>query len=343
MTTNYTPIEVADTSVMDEATWLQYRTKGIGGSDVAAVYGQSPFCTTRDLYYVKTGVKPVIDEEENWVAKEYGHLLEDLVAQIFSRKTGIKVYQKQILYAHPAYPFMQANVDRFLELPDGRTGILECKTCNYNCRDKWDNDSVPFNYELQVRHYMAVMNIDVAYIACLYGNNENEFVYRKIERDFDFEADMIEQEKFFWENYVLAGIEPPYTETGELVLASIRKYKGNADKSARGIKLDPSLAACILKWQEIRDEKLAHDRESKRLDEEMKTVIVPVVDKMGVACLATCVKDGVEYTVTFNPTYRTSISSDAMTKLSENYPKIFEEYATKTESRRMSIKQRDVS
>lgn len=45
------------------------------------------------------------------------------------------------------------------------------------------DDGIPENYVLQVRHYMAVMNIKKAYIACLYGNNENEFVYRFLERD----------------------------------------------------------------------------------------------------------------------------------------------------------------
>jgi len=162
---NYSPVIIADTSDMDEATWHTYRRQGLGGSDIAAVYGQSPFCTARDLYYVKLGVKPEIEEEENWVAKKYGHLLEDLVAEIFSRKTGYRVYKKSYLYAHPDYPFMQANVDYFVELPDGSEAILECKTCNYNCRDKWDNDTVPFNYELQVRHYMAVTNLQCALVS----------------------------------------------------------------------------------------------------------------------------------------------------------------------------------
>ena len=62
---NYSPVIIADTSDMDEATWHTYRRQGLGGSDIAAVYGQSPFCTARDLYYVKLGVKPEIEEEEN--------------------------------------------------------------------------------------------------------------------------------------------------------------------------------------------------------------------------------------------------------------------------------------
>lgn len=105
------------------------------------------------------------------------------------------------------------------------------------------------------------------FVACLYGNNENEFVYRTIDRDLDFEADMIEQEKYFWYDYVQAGVEPPYTEAGELVLNSIRKYKGTADKSASTVVLDPTLAVSIQKYLDLREIKLTHEREVKKLDE----------------------------------------------------------------------------
>ena len=75
-------------------------------------HGPVPFCTKRDLYYDKCGMKPVLDEEEsNWVAKEVGHRLEDLVAEIFSRKTGLKVYPIRKMFKHPLYPFMVADVD----------------------------------------------------------------------------------------------------------------------------------------------------------------------------------------------------------------------------------------
>lgn len=90
----YTPEKVVDISNLSREDWLEYRKKGIGGSDVAAIMGISPFATIRDLFYNKTGVQPVIQEEEesNWVAKEVGHRLEDLVAEIFSKKTGLEVF-----------------------------------------------------------------------------------------------------------------------------------------------------------------------------------------------------------------------------------------------------------
>lgn len=91
---NYKPESVVDISELSREEWLDYRRKGIGGSDAAAIMGVSPFATKRDLFYDKTGIRPVLQEnEDNWVAKEVGHRLEDLVAEIFSQKTGLKIFR----------------------------------------------------------------------------------------------------------------------------------------------------------------------------------------------------------------------------------------------------------
>lgn len=55
------------------------------------------------------------------------------MAEIFSKKTGLKVYPVRKMFRHPLYPFMLADVDFFIDFPDGSKGILECKTTNYNC------------------------------------------------------------------------------------------------------------------------------------------------------------------------------------------------------------------
>ena len=114
---DYQPEVVVVTENLSREDWLKYRRLGIGGSDCAAIMGVSPFCTKRDLYYDKIGVRPVMDEEEsNWVAKEVGHRLENLVAEIFSKKTGLKVFPVRKMFRHPLYPFMLADVDFLLNL-----------------------------------------------------------------------------------------------------------------------------------------------------------------------------------------------------------------------------------
>lgn len=66
------------------------------------------------------------------------------------------------------------------------------------------------------------MNIDKAYIACLYGNNAEEFFIRPLERDLETEEDLIAEEKYFWEEKVLKKVEPDYVEKADLVIASIK-------------------------------------------------------------------------------------------------------------------------
>ena len=100
---NYEPEVIVDTDTLSHEDWLSYRKLGIGGSDVAAIMGISPFATIRDLYNDKLGIEPLIEEESNWVAKEVGHRLEDLVAEIFSKKTGLTVFPVRKMFRHPLY------------------------------------------------------------------------------------------------------------------------------------------------------------------------------------------------------------------------------------------------
>lgn len=197
-TATYKPNVLCSTAGMSEQEWLGWRTKGIGGSDVGTVLGANPYKTKRELYYEKRGIHAVKAKDEDTLPLRWGKALEQTVAEEFSIQTGLRVYEVKQMYQHPQYPFMVANVDRFIDLPDGTVGILECKTSNPNSKFKWDDGGVPFHYECQVRHYMAVMNIDAAYIACLFENSSDTMAIRKIERDLDFEANLIEAEQDFW-------------------------------------------------------------------------------------------------------------------------------------------------
>lgn len=100
---SYAPSVLVSTESLPEKDWLEYRRRGIGGSDAAAILGISPFATARDLYYDKLKIVPFDDSESNWVAKKMGHLLEDLVAEIFHVKTGYRIYQIKKMFYHPAY------------------------------------------------------------------------------------------------------------------------------------------------------------------------------------------------------------------------------------------------
>lgn len=86
------PQILVETAGLSEEKWLAYRRKGIGGSDVAALLGISPWRTARDLYFDKLNIVAVEDNEDNWVALEMGHLLEPLVAKILQKGLGTAMY-----------------------------------------------------------------------------------------------------------------------------------------------------------------------------------------------------------------------------------------------------------
>ena len=332
-------IELVDITTLSEADWHEWRRKGIGGSDLAAIMGVSPWATTRDIYRKKKGIIGALEadvDRENWVAKKVGHLLEPLVAEIFEVQTGLKPYAVRKMFAHPDYHFMLANVDYFITLPDGRTAILECKTANIHAKEKWEDGAVPFNYELQCRHYMSVMNVDVAFIACLFGNNESDFVWRRIDRDMDFEADIISAEENFWMNHVLASVEPPYTESGDLVLQSIRNFYGNADKEANAVVLPPAMTKAMLEYESLKSEKSKAEKVVEALKDKIAKTQAIFIEGMGTSCKAVCSMGDVEFAVTYNPVYQDNVDKEG---LKAKHPDIYNQYITKTEKyRRLTVK-----
>ena len=183
----YKPLVLVDTENLPRKEWLEWRRKGIGGSDVAAIMGISPFHTARDIYYDKLKIVSLDEDEDefddSWVAKEMGNLLEPLVAKIFQKKTGFEVYQIKKMFYHPNHPFMLADVDYFVKLPDGTVAILEIKTTDDSRVGEWYKDGekiVPVYYETQGRHYMAVTDIDRVFYCCMYGRSEDNVIIREI-------------------------------------------------------------------------------------------------------------------------------------------------------------------
>lgn len=335
------PSVLADTANLTREQWLAWRRRGIGGSDVAAILGISPFRTARDIYYDKLNIAPAEDDEGNWVALEMGHLLEDLVAKIFCRKTGFTTFQVKKMFRHAQHPFMLADVDSFVTLPDGGTAILEIKTTNYNARDHWFSDGreiVPAWYETQGRHYMAVMNLDRVFFCCLYGNNEDEVLIRELKRDADYEEEMIFLEKNFWENHVQKRCPPPYVEDGDLIVASARRYSGPADRQAPAVMFDGEMTDTLLRYLALSEEKKQSDTISRAREAELQRLKALLIARMGAGCTALCEAGGVRYTVTYNPVRKAGIDRNGLTRLKLQYPEVYNEFVTVSESRRFHVK-----
>ena len=331
---NYQPVALVDTTKLTNDEWLEWRRKGIGGSDVAAALNQSPYRTARDLYFEKIGRLPVVEEEDKSITFEIGHLLEDVVAQIFAKKTGLTVYEDHEMYQHPLYPFMIADVDRFVILPDGKRGLLECKTSHYNnMKTSWLNGSVPRHYELQVKHYLAVMNLDVAYIACLFSNSEADFIWVRIDRDTEEEESTILQLQDFWNGNVMSRVEPPLVEKPDLVLETLRRYYGPADKSVPAVNLPDSFGLMLSLLCDLKEEKKQLEAQIRERDQKIKALQAPVINQMGAACSAFCEFGKEKFTVTYNPQYREGINRDNLSALRAQHPDVYDDFVERTETR----------
>jgi len=182
--------------------WLDYRRRGIGGSDASVVCRVNKYKSPVELWMEKTGQLP---QQEAGEPAYWGTQLEALVKSEFTKRTGIEVTSVNQMLQHDEYPFMLANLDGTCQHPIYGTCIFEAKTATAYKASEWD-DKIPDEYMLQVQHYLAVTGFAGAYIAVLIGGNT--FKWKFIERDNDLISMLIQLEADFW-NHVQECIPPP--------------------------------------------------------------------------------------------------------------------------------------
>ena len=209
--------------------WLQLRLKGIGGSEAAAVIGQSPWCSNVELWKRKTGRSTAPDISNN-EAVQYGHdaepLLRGLFALDFAHKYRTEYLGEFDMVYHPKYPFIFATLDgRLTELETGRKGILEVKTTSIvrsMQKEQWWKDGkpcIPQQYFIQVLHQMLASGFDFAVLHAQllydYGNNPEDirsecrtYLIERSDHLEDLEY-LEEKEVYFWMENVEKDICPP--------------------------------------------------------------------------------------------------------------------------------------
>ena len=218
------PISLCDTAGMTNDRWLECRMHGpkgdipytVGGSDVAAIFGVSPWTTPMELWLIKKGrMKPAAKDNANQLMM--GHLLEPIAAYWYGQKTGNIVIEDTHLYQHADHPYALANFDRrFTRKSDGEPGILECKSCTYHKADEWADDAIPLYYEFQLRFYLAVADVNIGAFSAVWGNNpDNDLAIPEIVRDKAKEDMIFERlEEWIWS---LENDKPPTIDRKSVV------------------------------------------------------------------------------------------------------------------------------
>ena len=180
------------------------RRTGIGGSDIAAVLGTSPYKSAYEVYEEKVnGFKQDLSDNEKVL---WGNLLEEPIAKRYGQVTGKKLSITNLIRSGD-YPFLIASPDRLVL--NERQG-LEIKAVGEHTKHLWgENGSqlIPEYYYLQVAHYMLVLDYQAWDVAALIGGQELRIYTFERDREID---DLIVQGAFdFWTNHVQKKIAPP--------------------------------------------------------------------------------------------------------------------------------------
>lgn len=308
-------LAIVSTKDMDRELWLQYRRKGIGGSDAAAIAGLSKWKSPVAVYLEKIGQTP--PEENQSEAAYFGTILEDVVAQEFTRRTGQKVKRRNAILQHPEYPFMLANVDRLIV---GEKTGLECKTASEYLKSEWEGEEIPAPYLIQCQHYMAVTGYDAWWIAVLIGGNK--FVHKKIERDEEIIQYLIKLEGDFWNNHVLQQV-PPMIDGSDASTDLLKTmYPEGEPESEIELPLEADMLLEQLE-QSKQEEKLASERVTE-LENRLKAMLGKY--ETGLAN---------NHMVTWKNVTTNRLDSTALAK---DHPDIYQKYLKPSVSRRFGVK-----
>lgn len=307
----------------DEEGWLKARTRGIGGSDVGAICGVSPFTSARQIYLNKTGqfqdaLKP------NDAAKErmhFGHMLEPIVADEYSQRTGNKVIAVNATLVHKDHPWALANVDRLIVDDDGRpVGILECKTTSEYMNEEWESGEILMSYIYQLNWYLWILGLEKGAFACLVGGNK--FYYYDVFRNDELLENTIipAAEKFWFEN-VLALKEPEMqatdTEFANSIYSTVVKNSEITLPDDETNELARTVFECKAKIKEL--EKIMAEAQNRIKDRLQDNEIGYTKD----------------YTIKWSPRSQVRVDTD---KLKTEFPEIYVQVQKKIEFRAMYVK-----
>jgi putative phage-type endonuclease len=155
---------------------LRNEDAAVGGSDIGAIAGLSPWESAITKWAKKTG--KISDELEPNMSMRLGNKLETPILEIFAEEHPDYEIFTTGTWAHKDFSWQRANPDALYRKPDGTWGIIEVKFS----RDYWSE--VPQHYRAQVLWYMNVFAIQEAVLVALAGSSYQEF---KVEWD-SFEA-----------------------------------------------------------------------------------------------------------------------------------------------------------
>jgi len=266
------------TRCADNDGWLEARKRGIGGSDVAAVMGISPWKSPLEVWLEKTGRADAPDLSDR-ESVAMGTELESVVLDMYRRRHPDHAAQRvNAILTSTVRPWAQASLDGIVKDPELGWGVLEIKTGSKE--SEWA-DGVPLHYLTQVTHYLSVTGYKFADVAALIGDFGLHYHEYRVMRDEEDLKAVVERVDEFWADYVEKDKMPPYVTAlpseGKALYELYKHSDGEMEPS--DAEMTEWLAAHVLEAneqeQEIRQRKTEWTNQLKRLVNEHKGIITP--------------------------------------------------------------------
>ena len=332
-----------DCTGMTNEMWLKCREHGpkgnieytVGGSDVATIFGLSPWTTPLELWMVKKGrMKPKSPPNPDQLAM--GHMLEPIAAHFYAQRTGNTVTDDNYLYQHATLEYALANIDRrYKRKEDGEGGVLECKSLTYHKAADWADGAIPIYYELQLRYYLAVLDEKHGAFSALWGNNpENDLATPHIERVQAKEDIIFEKlDRWIWS---LRHDKPPTMEDvqPQLAMDALARIYGAGKKGLPTIEFPMKYEPQLRKIAALQEENAQLKGAIKKNEEAIEAHSVRIAELMkehehGILTTTTD-----KLLVDFVTSTSRRVSSDY---LKQNYPTIYEEARKPSKNRKVKV------
>jgi len=187
---------------------VQDRRKFLGGSDIAAILGLSPWKNAVDLWLDK--ITPPVEDGRNWAAKRRGSRMEPYILDMIREDYGLEIVAAGNRYIDHEHDFLAAEID--FEYRDPETGEVEngeIKTVHPFKKREWgetETDSLPLYYLTQVHHGLGVRRARRCRVFALIGDDLRPYV---VERDDELIDSLRGHAVGFWQKYVLPKVQPP--------------------------------------------------------------------------------------------------------------------------------------
>ena len=289
----------------------EQRRNGLGGTDIGAILGFSPYKTPLDIYEEKTG-DAVVDENNAFM--QFGQDFEPIIIRHYEQSQQCEIVNACDTLYHSQYNFLFANIDGKVK---NSNIIIECKTASRS--PIWGEpgtNQIPEVYLFQVAHYANIADAEKVDIAVFFRESCEHVIYT-YQRNVDLEEVIEKRAVKFWNECVLKRVPPAPINAEDCK----RLYKSiKSEAKVANDEIEQKLA----RYKEIK----AQSKKLKEEETKLKNQLVVgmegnerLVDSQGVTLATYRERKGATY---FNSK-----------GLEETHPELFKQYQARREPTRM--------